>query len=152
MSNKFAAIGAATVLATMLTACATPAEVARKQEVERTTLANYIEVAGPELNSFRKMGSTLHSWESLSDDTVILYSRPQQAYLVRIGGGCPGLDFAHAIRVSDSMGTVSRNFDKIYPLDRSAYSQIGCPITSIREVDLQRLKLLQAPFQNARPE
>ena len=140
---------AATLLG--LTACATPAEIARQQGAERATLASYIEVAGPELNSFRKSGATLHSWQSLTDDAILLYPRPQTAYLVRLAGVCPGLDYAHSIRVTDSMGSVSRNFDKVYVLDQMA-SPIGCPITSIREVDLKRHKLLRAPFQKARPE
>lgn len=142
---------AAAAALSALNACATPAEITRRQDAERATLASYLEVAGPELNSFRLTGSALHSWESLSDDAILLYPRPQRAYLVRIAGGCPGLTFAHAVRVTDSMGTVSRNFDKVYPLGQGA-PDIGCPITSIREVDLQRHKLLQAPFQKARPE
>ena len=152
MSKIIHSLIAATAVAVLATSCATPAEVARRQTAERASLANYTEASGPELNSFRKLGANLHSWESLSDDAVLLYTKPQQAFLVRVAGGCPGLDFANSIRVSDNMGTVSRNFDKIYPLDRSPTSQFGCPISSIREVDLARYKLLQAPFQKARPE
>ena len=139
------ALLSATVLVAA-SACATNG-VSRSQ-ADAANLQAYTDSAGAPVSSFHKFGS-IHSWESLNDENIVLYSRPRTAYLVNINE-CPGLDFAQAIRVSDSLGRVQVNFDRVYPLDNSPMANVGCVIRSIRPVDLGKYKTLTSAFQKAR--
>lgn len=132
-----------------LSACATNG-IPRSQ-VAAANVQAYNDAAGAPVSSLTKMGANFQSWESLSKEQLVVYTRPNQAYLLTVAH-CPPLEFSHAIRVSDSMGRVQTNFDRVYPLDRSPMAEIGCPIRTIQPVDMAKFRTLTAAFQQARPE
>lgn len=138
-------------LALALTACATTAGGVPREQAEAQTLQAYRDAAGDPVNHFNLVNRSLHSWVSFGTEQLVLYTTPSRAFLVQVAQ-CPGLDFAQAIRVTDSMGQVQRNFSRVYALDNSPIAEIGCPITSIQPVNMEKFRQLHAPFRNARPE
>lgn len=147
---KFPTLLMASALAFSLTACATAGGIPREQ-AESQALQAYRDAAGEPVSQFNLVNRSLHSWVSFGTEQLVLYTTPSRAFLVQVTP-CPGLDYAQAIRVTDSLGQVQRNFSKVYALDNSPISEIGCPITSIQPINMEKFRQLQAPFRNARPE
>ena len=120
-------------LVLLLTSCTTnPAQ----RTADRVAL--YTAHAGEPLPSFRYFGR-LNGWTALGEDAVALWTRPNQAYLVRFKGRCPDLDFASAISVSSQFSTVYTNFDKVTVLGRGTMS-IPCHIDEIRPLDVKAVR------------
>lgn len=115
-----------------LAACATaPSE----RDVQRSQA--YAAAAGEPVRSFRYF-NPLYSWEPVGDSQLVVYTKPQEAYLLDTAGPCPDLSYAPAIALTSNMSTVYVNFDKII-----AGRSIPCTISQIRPVDVGRLKAIQ---------
>jgi hypothetical protein len=99
--------------------------------------AAYAAAAGAPVRSFRFFN--LYSWEPLGNGQLAVYTKPNEAWLLNLGGGCPNLDFANAIGLTSNLNQVSVGFDKVIA-GRDIYP---CTITDIRPVDVSRLKLEQ---------
>lgn len=107
--------------------------------------ADYEAAAGPAQNSFRFFGS-LWSWESLGTDRVVVYARPNEAWLLDVPG-CIDLPFTNTIGLTSNLHRVSVGFDKVLA-GRGDFGVKGrggvpCTITRIRPVDVARLKQAQ---------
>ncbi|MFC5524478.1 DUF6491 family protein [Rhodanobacter ginsengisoli] len=100
--------------------------------------AAYAAAAGAPVHSFRFYHS-LWSWEPLGRDQLVVYTRPQQAFLLD-AGGCLDLDYTNAIGLTSNLGEVSVGFDKVLTGRRN----LPCTITQIRPIDVKRLKATQA--------
>jgi hypothetical protein len=96
--------------------------------------AAFAAAAGAPVNSFRFYNS-LWSWEPLGRDQLVVYTRPQQAFLLD-AGGCLDLEYTNAIGLTSSFGEVSVGFDKLLTGRRD----MPCTITRIRPIDVKRLK------------
>jgi Family of unknown function (DUF6491) len=103
--------------------------------------AAYAKAAGPSVRSFRFF-NTLYSWEPLGNGQLAVYTRPNEAWLLDLGGGCPNLDFANAIGLTSQLNQVSVGFDKVLT-GREDRGNFPCTITAIRSIDVSRLKLEQ---------
>jgi hypothetical protein len=101
---------------------------------QATRLAEYTAVAGPPVTSFRFF--TLYSWEPLDERTLAVYTRPNEAWLLQLGGGCPGLAFTPAIGLTSNLNQVSVRFDQVL----TGRNQFPCTITGIRPLDIRRMK------------
>jgi len=126
-------ISVVTLLAVVLAGCSS---VPYTQRVSQRQAA-YAAAAGAPVRSFRFFGS-LWSWEPLGSSQLVVYARPNQAWLLDVGG-CIGLDFTHAIGLTSNMHQVSVGFDKVITGRRD----VPCTITQIRPIDVKKLKLAQ---------
>lgn len=108
------------------------------------TLERYQAYAGKPIDQF--FAPSIYSWESLTDDKLVLHTRMNEAYLVTVWNTCPDLRFAQHIRVISTMGSTISRFDKI------GVGRDICPISEIRPIDMKRLKADQAKLTRQKAE
>jgi hypothetical protein len=95
--------------------------------------AAYAAAAGAPVHRFHFF--TLYSWEPLGERQVVVYARPNQAWLLDVPG-CVDLPFTNAIGLTSNIHQVSVGFDKVITGRRN----FPCTITRIRPVDVKKLK------------
>ena len=105
--------------AVLLTACATGPKL------------NYSEYAGEPVKSFYM--SNFDGWSAVSKDQLVVYAGMNKAYLLKVEGYCPDLQFAHTIAVTSTANTVDRFEKVIVGRDR-------CLISEIRPLDVKQMK------------
>ena len=103
-------------------------------------LAMYRAHSGAPVPSFRYLGR-FDSWESLGDDTIALWTRPREAWLLELAGPCNGLEFEPVIGLTSQVGQVSAGFDKVLVRDPSSIN-IPCIIQTIRPLDVDAIRQL----------
>ncbi|MFI4957577.1 MAG: DUF6491 family protein [Lysobacterales bacterium] len=123
----------ATTLAALLAACASAPYAQRTSERQ----AAYAAAAGAPVRQFRFF--TLYSWEPLSDNQLAVYTRPNEAWLLDLGGGCQDLAFVDSIGLTSNINQVMVGFDKVLTGRRN----FPCTISQIRPVDVKSLKAAQ---------
>lgn len=128
----------------LLAGCATNAA---QRDAER--LALYRAHAGEPVQSVQYFGS-LNGWTPLGGEALALWTRPSQAYLVEFAGGCPGLEFARAIRVSNQGGRVYARFDDVAVIDGTPSLAIPCRITTLRPLDIKAIRAEERELREAR--
>ncbi len=106
-----------------------------QRQAER--LAAYTAAAGVPVSNFRFF--TLYSWEPLGDKALAVYTRPNEAWLLDVDGGCHDLAFTQAIGLTSNLNQVSIHFDKVLTGRRN----FPCTITQIRPLDVKQLKATQ---------
>ena len=131
MSKSALLIAAA--MAAALAACSSVPYAQRQQQRQ----ADYAAAAGAPVRSFRFFN--LWSWEPLSDNELVVYTRPSQAWLLDLDGACQNLTFAHAIGLTSSVGEVSARFDKVLTGRR----YFPCTIMRIRPINVKQLRIAQ---------
>jgi hypothetical protein len=124
---------AALVAAALLAACMSPSP----RERDAARLAQFESVAEAPVDSFRFW--TLHKWESLGPEAIAVWTRLNEAYLLRVDKPCVGLEYARAIGLSSSANTVNRRFDTVN------FGDQRCRIAEIRPVDAKAVKRRPAP-------
>lgn len=129
MRHSFPSAVALIALATVLAACAGlgPRELAalRLQEIERH--------AGAPVEDFHFW--QMEGWEGLGPAAVVVWTRPNEAWLIRIKPPCSGLEFAQGIGLTSTNGRVHRRFDAVL------FEHQRCRIAEIRPVDGRALKI-----------
>jgi hypothetical protein len=118
MKASFAIAVAAT---TMLAGCASM----KKSQLD------YHEYTGEPVKSFYM--NNLDGWSPVSKDEVVVWSGINKAYMIKVSGYCPDLQFANAIAVTSTASTVDRFEKVIVGRDR-------CFIQEIRPVDVKQMK------------
>lgn len=103
-------------------------------------LAMYRAHAGAPVPSFRYLGR-FDSWESLGNDTVAIWTRPREAWLLELAGPCNGLEFEPVIGLTSQVGQVNAGFDKVLVRDPSSI-RIPCIIQTIRPLDVDAIRQL----------
>ena len=101
-------------------------------------LAFYSAHAGPSVDSFRLLGR-LSSWESLGNEALVVWTRPNEAWLLEPYGPCDGLDYSSAISLTDHAGRVEAGLDYVLVSHPSAV-HVPCRIRSIRPLDLAAIR------------
>jgi hypothetical protein len=110
-------------------ACSTPPrKQADGQELER-----YMTYAGEPVASFSLLGG-LDNWQSLSRDKVVVWTRPNEAYLLTVQMPCADLSFAQRIAVTSTGSTVSKGLDFVKVREQK------CTIAEIRPLDYRRMQ------------
>ncbi|KRF01925.1 hypothetical protein ASG87_10490 [Frateuria sp. Soil773] len=122
-------------LAGLLALLAACSGVPRAQQDSQRQAA-YAAAAGAPVRSFRFF--TLYSWEPLGRDRLAVYTRPNEAWLLDVGG-CTDLEFTQAIGLTSNLHEVSVGFDKVLTGRRD----FPCTIRQIRPVDVAKLKAVQ---------
>ena len=92
---------------------------------------SYTEYAGEPVKSFYM--HNLDGWTPVSKDEVVVWSGINKAYLLKLSGYCPDLEFANAIAVTSTGNTVDKFEKVIVGRDR-------CFIQEIRPVDVKQMK------------
>jgi len=123
----------ATTLATMLAACASAPYAQRTSERQ----AAYAAAAGAPVRHFRFF--SLYSWEPLSDNQLAVYTKPNEAWLLDLGGDCQDLAFVNSIGITSNLNQVMVGFDRVLTGRRN----FPCTISQIRPVDVKSLKAVQ---------
>ncbi len=121
--------------------CAT----SKLSDSERYTL--YREHAGEPIRSFRYFGD-INGWTPLDDSSLVVWTRPAEAYLLDLYGPCQDLDFAQAIALTNLMGEVSARFDKVIVSGTSSM-RVPCRIEEIRKVDVKALRQTERDLRGA---
>jgi hypothetical protein len=123
----------ASALLMLLGACASVPYAQRASERQ----AAYAAAAGAPVRHFRFF--SLYSWEPLSDRQVAIYTRPNQAWLLDLGGACPDISFVNTIGLTSNLNQVMVGFDKVL----TGRNDFPCTISQIRPVDVKSLKATQ---------
>ena len=92
---------------------------------------DYTEYAGEPVKSFY-MGN-YDGWSAVSRDQLVVWSGINKAYLLKIGGYCPDLQYAMQIAVTSTANTVDKFEKVIVGRDR-------CFITEIRPIDTKQMQ------------
>src|SRR6185312_2819936 len=114
-------------------ACSTVPYAQRQAQL----VADYTAAAGAPVSNFRFL--SLYSWVPLSTTELAVYTRPNEAWLLDVDGGCPALTYVPSIGITSYLRQVSINFDKVLT-GRNGYP---CTITRIRPLDVSRVKAAQ---------
>ena len=93
---------------------------------------DYTEYAGEPVKSFY-LGTGYDGWSAVSKDQFVLWSGINQAYLIKVTGYCPDLQFANTIAVTSTANTVDK-FEKVL------VGHDRCFISEIRPVDTKQMK------------
>lgn len=136
-------VSMALVLVALLAACSGVPYAKRQQQRQ----AAYLAAAGAPVRSFRFF-TPLWSWEPLGDTQLVVYTRPDKAWLLDVDGACRNLEFTNAIGLTSNLNEVSVNFDKVLTGRRD----FPCTIKRIRPVDMARLKIEQAKQRRVESE
>ena len=115
------AIVSAVAAATMLAGCAS----LKKSQLD------YHEYTGEPVKSFYM--SNFDGWAPVSKDELVVWAGINKAYLLKVAGYCPDLQFANAIAVTSTANTVDKFEKVIVGRDR-------CFIQEIRPVDVKQMK------------
>jgi hypothetical protein len=97
--------------------------------------------AGAPVPSFRYLGR-ISSWESLGDEAIAIWTRPNEAWLLGLAGPCNGLDFTPVIGLTSQTGSVHAGFDEVLVRDPASI-QIPCRIQWIRPLDVAAIREVQ---------
>ena len=92
---------------------------------------SYTEYAGEPVKSFYM--SNFDGWSAVSKDQLVVWSGMNTAYLLKVTGYCPDLQFANAVAVTSTGNTVDKFEKVIVGRDR-------CFIKEIRPLDTQQMK------------
>ncbi|WP_266158522.1 DUF6491 family protein [Dyella silvatica] len=122
----------------LFAACSSTPEV---KQSDGDRIAMYAAAAGAPQRSFRF--SDLYSWEPLSRTEVAIFTRPSEAYLLDLDGGCPNLAYANALGLTSSVNEVTAHFDRVM----TGPGSYPCTITQIRPLDVAKLRLEQKAAQ-----
>jgi len=107
---------------------------------QQRSLARYLAYAGPPIPYFTWLGQ-FYSWEPLSKDQLVVFTVPDEAYLLRVWPPCDLRFVIDAIGITSTARTVYAHTDSITV--NSAGTGPGrwsCPIDEIRKIDYQRMK------------
>jgi len=113
------------VATAMLTGCA-----ATLKKLNQPKL-NYADYAGEPVKSFYL--NNYNGWAPVSKDQLVVWSDMNKAYLIRVKGYCPDLQFANTIALTSTANTVDKFEKVIVGRDR-------CFINEIRPVDTKQMK------------
>ena len=92
---------------------------------------DYTEYAGEPVKSFYM--NDFDGWTAVSKDQIVVWSGINKAYLIKVTGYCPDLQFANAIAVTSTANTVDKFEKVIVGRDR-------CFINEIRPIDTKQMK------------
>ena len=96
---------------------------------------SYADYAGPSIREFKY--SALYNWQRTSDRTVVVWTRPTEAYLLTLSGDCIGWNPGDTIRIEnfDGMsGRLQAGSGKIL------VGNMTCTIIGIQPVDVLRMR------------
>jgi hypothetical protein len=113
----------------LIGACSgTPRRQGSDEELQR-----YMAYAGEPVSSFSLFGG-LDNWQSLSRDKIVVWTKPNDAYMVTVQQPCSDLSFAQRIGVTSTGTTVNKGLDFVTARHQK------CTILEIRPVNYRRMQ------------
>ena len=103
----------------------------------QTALERYRAYAGPPVDRFTWLGR-FYSWEELGRDRLIVFTTPNDAYLLKVWPSCDLRWVISTIAVSSTGPTVTARLDSVI-IDSAPTGRMVCPIEEIRPVDYRRM-------------
>lgn len=91
--------------------------------------------AGKPVGAFNFVARSIWSWEPLSEQELLVYTRPNQAWLLNVGL-CPELPYTTSIALTSHVGQVSTMRDSVL-VHRG---DLPCNIQKIQPVDVAALR------------
>jgi hypothetical protein len=143
---KSSARAALAALAALQGGCATSTPAANSPPAptgtpaQQQALAHYLAYAGPPIPYFTWLGR-LYSWEGLGKDTLVVFTVPDEAYLLKVWPPCDLRLVINAVGITSTAHTVYAHSDSL--TINSAGTGPGrwrCPIDEIRKIDYQRMR------------
>ena len=126
-------------------ATASGATTAAPATAQQRALARYEAYASRPVKSFTWLGR-FDSWEPLGKDRLLVYTRPNEAYLLKVSGPCDVNSTIGPIGISSTNFTVYQGLDSIVVNSgRGGGGRWECPIDEIRPLDVRGMK---ADLQN----
>ncbi len=122
----------AAALAILALLCACSSGSARKDP--DAVRARYASYAGEPLDRFTWLGR-YDSWESLGGNQLLIFTTPNNAYLLTVTPPCTDLPFVQNIGLTSTGSTVTARLDSVI-----LRGQFRCQIAEIRKVDYARMK------------
>jgi Family of unknown function (DUF6491) len=120
---------AGAVLATALVACSS----IPRQERDHEELDRYLKYSGDPVDRITYFGR-YDGWQSIGSDRLILWTTPNDAYLITVRQPCTDLPFVQTIGVTHTSSTVYSRLDSVLVRNWK------CPIAEIRPVDYRRMR------------
>jgi len=107
---------------------------------QQRALAHYMAYAGPPVPYFVWLGK-LWSWEPLGAHELVVFTVPEEAYLLKVWPPCDLRFMVNAIGITSTARTIYARTDSITVNSSSTGpGRWRCPIDEIRQIDLKRLK------------
>lgn len=111
-------------------------------------VALYQQHAGDPVGNFKNWNRSLQ-WRALSNDALVVWARPSEAFLLEFRNSCPGLISAREITISNSGQLVVAGFDSVRITSPLA-NRTACRITTIRPLDLPAISDAKREQREAR--
>ena len=105
---------------------------------QERALARYSAYAGRPVKSFTWLGR-FDSWEPLGKDRLLVYTRPNEAYLLKVSGPCDVRFATGPIGLTSTNYTVYAGLDSI-TVNGGPGGRWQCPIDEIRPLDVRGMK------------
>lgn len=129
-------------VAVLASACASTG-MSRNERVEL-----YQANAGEPVGSFQNWNRSLQ-WRALSNEALVVWSRPNEAFLLEFRNSCAGLISAREITISNSGQLVAAGFDSVRITSPLA-NRTACRITTIRPLNMQAINDAKREQREAR--
>ena len=138
---------AAVMASLLLGGCATAGKLSSGERLEL-----YRAHAGAPVRDFQYFGS-LNGWTELGDKALVVWTRPNEAWLLNLDGPCMDLPYAPAISVTNMMGRVSARFDRVIVrgVNRDM-APMPCRIATIQPLDVKALRISEKELREAKIE
>jgi len=107
------------------------------QAPEQKALERYSAYAGAPIDSFTWLGR-FYSWQALGRDRLVVFTTPNDAYLLKVWSSCDLRFVMNTIGVTSTASTVSAHLDAV-KIDSAPTGRMTCPIEEIRRVDYRRM-------------
>ncbi len=115
-----------------LAACATRAPPPASPGADAAS-APFLRFAGPPVDSFTYL---LHyySWTALGPSELVVWTNPNEAYLLTVLQPCVGLQFTDRVHLTSAAHTVTRRIDAV------TFGDQHCFIWQIRPIDYRAMR------------
>lgn len=131
----------------MCAGCAVGIPLHPDQQKVRDRYAAY---AGPPIPSFTWLGR-YDGWEALGKDELVIFTTPNDAYMLKIWPPCDMRFVINGIGLSSTGPTVTAHLDSVITNSPST-GRWRCPIDEIRRVDYLRMKADLRAQAQAQPQ
>ena len=126
-----------------LSACATGAKLSDGEK-----LALYRSHTGAPVDSFSFFGR-INGWAPIGDSALVVWTKPNEAFLLDLTGPCPDLEYTPAIGLTSNMNRVSARFDKVI-VNSHGSTNIPCFIGQIRPIDAKAARASEQELREAK--
>ncbi len=139
-----------TVLPVLLLLCAGCAGGIPLHPGQQQVRDRYAAYAGPPIPSFTWLGR-YDGWEALGKDELVIFTTPNDAYMLKIWPPCDMRFVTNGIGLSSTGPTVTAHLDSVITNSPST-GRWRCPIEEIRRVDYPRMKADLRAQAQAQPQ